>query len=92
VQAPGQVTGLVATPGSRSVTLRWVAPAATGGAPITGYIVLVGRNSRQVSGTSTTITGLTPGATHVFRVRAVNGAGLQSNPMALPSVTVVPLR
>jgi hypothetical protein len=45
-----------------------------------------------VSGTSTKITGLTPGATLVVRVQAVNGAGLRSNPAALPSVTVVPLR
>jgi titin len=79
---PGVPSGLRATPGVRTVTLAWNAPA-TGGAPITDYVI-----QRSTNGTTWTtvadgvsvartyaVTGLTSGVTYRFRVAAKNAAG-----------------
>jgi hypothetical protein len=63
-----------------SVTVSWTAPADNGGSPITGYQVGYGTSSTTpstiVSGTSPKIiTGLTPGTTYFFWVRAINAIG-----------------
>ena len=42
VTAPGAPTGLTATPGNGRVTLSWTAPAADGGAGISGYLIYQG--------------------------------------------------
>jgi hypothetical protein len=58
----------------------WTAPSDNGGSSITGYEVGYGTSSTApttiVSGTSPkTITGLTPGTTYFFWVRAINAIG-----------------
>lgn len=63
-----------------SVTVTWTAPADNGGSPITGYEVGYGTNSTTPSTIITAtspkaITGLTPGTTYFFWVRAINAVG-----------------
>lgn len=75
--APGKPTLSAITP--TSVTVSWTAPD-DGGSPITGYQVGYGVSSTPadtiVSATSPkVITGLTPGTTYFFWVRAINAVG-----------------
>ncbi len=85
VTAPGVPGGLSATPGNGRVSLSWTAPASSGGAAISGYVIYQGtspgggspRPGGPVKGTSYTVTGLTNGITYYFKVAAVNGAGHQ---------------
>ena len=84
VTVPGAPVGLTATPGKSKVTLTWAAPAS-GGAPITGYIIYKGTspggetgpavNASPVTATSYTVTSLVNGTTYYFEVFAVNAAG-----------------
>jgi predicted phage tail protein len=84
VTAPGAPGGLTATGGHGQVMLTWTAPASTGGAAISGYIIYRGTspggesaspvNSTPLHGTSDTMTGLTSGTTYYFKVAAVNAA------------------
>lgn len=91
--APGAVT---ATAGTASATVRWTAPTSDGGAPVESYAVEVSTAAgvvQTVTGlpadaTSATITKLTNGTAHVFRVRAVNAAGQSAASAA--SASVVP--
>ncbi len=79
---PGQVTGLVATPGDGQVALVWTAPG-DGGSALTDYVVerRTGGGAFTVlaDGTGTaasyTDTGLTNGVAHDYRVSAVNAEG-----------------
>jgi hypothetical protein len=89
---PGQVTGLSASPASRSVRLTWNAPDFDGGAPITSYTA-VGRVNGQTDSfvcTSTTtscvLTGLSNGTTYSIKVYAENlvGAGPTRSVSATP--------
>ena len=89
--APAQATTLDATPpttpsnlaatatGTTTVGLTWAASAD----PETGVAsYLVFRNGSQIGSTSQTTyqdTGLSPSTTYDYRVRAVNGDGLESN-------------
>jgi len=91
--APGQVTGLAATPSSiTSVALAWNAPAG-GGAAAT-YTVqyrVVGAGAWSTFGgavitTATTVTGLASNTAYEFRVTAVNAAG-SGTPSATASAT-----
>ena len=100
---PSAVRSLTATPGNRSVVLRWAAPASNGGAAISDYVVQ--RSANGTSGWVTindgvrttpsyTVTGLTNGARYYFRVLAKNaaGTGASSNvvnqvPRTVPSAT-----
>ncbi|NUP88896.1 MAG: family 10 glycosylhydrolase [Candidatus Sumerlaeia bacterium] len=86
--------------GSGGVTLAWNAPPSNSGNnllgdPATGYRVYRSTNGRgfdngtAVSGTSTTIPGLTPGTTHYFRVSATNAGG-ESFPTETLAVRVRP--
>jgi fibronectin type 3 domain-containing protein len=78
VTAPGAPTGLAASAGNAQVTLSWKAPGSDGGAAITGYRVYQGTGSKpvaSVTGTGTTVKGLTNGTTYSFKVTAVNQAG-----------------
>ena len=99
VTAPLAPTGVVATPGSTSVALSWTAPA-NGGSAITGYNVYEGTtpggesttpvNGTLITGTTTTVTGLTNATTYYFTVKAVNAVGpspASSEVFAIPSVT-----
>ena len=70
-QAPNNIT-------HNSATLRWTAP--TTGAPFTNYQVewrctARGTQTRTVTTTTTAVTGLRPGASTEFRVRAQNAGG-----------------
>ena len=93
--APGAPTIGVATPGANQITLGFVAPANTGGSPITGYNASCtpsGVGSNPVS--PITITGLTNGQTYTCTVTATNAAALTSAPsgsvMVTPTETKVP--
>lgn len=92
VGAPGAPTGVTSTPdllnGARA-NVHWTAPSTNGGAAITGYLVTpyvngVAKPTRKFVGSTTTQTvnvqGLTPGATFVFKIAAINtrGSGPQS--------------
>ncbi|WNO71983.1 glycoside hydrolase family 18 protein [Streptomyces sp. AM8-1-1] len=72
VQLPAAPTGLTAgSPGSTSVPLSW---SPVSGA--TGYNVYRGgAKVTSVTGTSATVTGLSPSTTYSFQVTATNSAG-----------------
>jgi fibronectin type 3 domain-containing protein len=90
--------GLTATPGNAQVQLSWTAPASDGGSRITGYKlyratapgVQASAVITSVTGTSTTVTGLSNGSTYYFRVAAINAAGNQSP--SSPEVSAKPGR
>ncbi|MFB1045558.1 glycosyl hydrolase family 18 protein [Streptomyces chrestomyceticus] len=78
--APGtpQVTGTTA----RSVTLSWPA-ASPGDHPVTSYEVLSeGRPVATVTGTTATVTGLSPATRYTFAVRAKDKRGNTGPPSA----------
>ena len=84
------VLNLEAQPGDTEATLRWDAPAQTGGQPVLRYEVSRdGGVTWTDVGTATTYraTGLTNGTSYTFEVRAVtvNGEG------AADSVDVTPI-
>ncbi len=80
--APGQVTGLGATPGNGQAVLAWTAPA-NGGSAITDYVVEFRTGAAAFAvfsdgvstATGATVTGLTNGTAYDFRVSAVNAVG-----------------
>lgn len=106
-KVPGAPTGLSAgTTTPSSVALSWTAPADNGGASITGYQVQYATDSGFTTGVGTqtftgtsnqTVTGLTPGPTYWFRVRAQNSRGYGaysssvSKTPALPAPTLTGL-
>ena len=77
--APGQVTGVTASPAFKGATVSWSTP--TGGPPasytITPYVngVAQGTVSVNAPANAATITGLTAGTTYTFTVQATNGSG-----------------
>lgn len=98
---PSAPTNLTGVAGDRKVTVSFVAPAQTGGAPITGYqYSLDGGVSWASAGTAASpviITGLINTATYFIRLRAVNsvGPGPSSAPLgislpAVPTATPTP--
>jgi len=81
---PGVPTAVVSSPDNGQVSLQWVAPAATGGAAITDYVVQYSSNAGATwttfadgmsTAASVVVTGLSNGTGYVFRVAAVNAAG-----------------
>ncbi len=82
----GAPTGIAGTRGDRSVALTWTAPASNGGAAVSAYAVQYSSNSGTTwltattnsgsSAASYTVTLLTVGTVYVFRVAAVNAAGI----------------
>ncbi len=94
IATPSVPRSVTATPGGYAVTVRWTAPASTGGAPIQAYTIVYAPTggtwtSINVSASTRarTITGLRSGATYYFRVAAGNAAGLSAY---TPSVKAVP--
>jgi len=78
---PSAPQSLAVIVGDTQVSVSWAAPADNGGTAITGYYVQYATNSAfttgvssliSVSGTSTTVTGLTNGTPYWFRVGARN--------------------
>lgn len=98
MNVPGAPTGLAVTPGVGQATLNWTAPSSNGGDAITHYELqysLASNFSAPTTlnvgtDTSETVTGLTPGSTYYFRVRAVNdvGAGGWSNTVSTLTASV----
>src|SRR2546426_1007593 len=97
---PRAPTGLTSTASlSSQINLSWTAPTKNGGSPITNYKIYKSTSSVTKTGyvnvgnvNSYTNTGLTPGVTYFYKVRAVNSAGLSplsneasATPPALPS-------
>jgi hypothetical protein len=87
---PGAPTGVSAIPGDSQATVSWSAPAS-GGNPITGYIVTVvqtGVSAGPFTGTTGVVTGLTNGTSYTFTVFAINEIG--NGPASAPSAPVTP--
>ena len=84
--------------GAKGVTVTWTAPANTGGAPITGYVVAYGGKRFWFGGKAVwvrgstrklTFTSLEAGGRYHFKVRALNklGAGAWSAPSSMVQVS-----
>jgi hypothetical protein len=93
--APGAPTIGTAAPAEGEATIGWTAPASTGGSPIIGYELTPYRNgvaqpvvTLGAGVTSTTVTGLTNGLAHTFKVAAVNAVG--TGPQSAASNAVTP--
>jgi hypothetical protein len=90
--APSAPTGLTATPGNGTATLSWSPPSSAGSSPVDDYFIAGGTSpsaediTDNVTGHTTTISGLTNGTTYYFRVYAQNLHG----PGAPATVKVTP--
>ncbi|MBV8929958.1 MAG: fibronectin type III domain-containing protein [Mycobacteriaceae bacterium] len=85
-QAP---TGVTAAPGDAKVTVSWTAPADTGGATVTHYVVTANPGNHQATTadgltTQAVVTGLTNGTAYSITVLAQNvaGDGASSSPVS----------
>ena len=97
ITVPEAPTGLTVTVANGKAALTWAAPASTGGARVTGYLIYEGTSpgaesgplvgGQPVAATRATVPGLTSGTTYYFTVVAVNAAGL-SRPSGEASATV----
>ncbi|MCU1483280.1 MAG: hypothetical protein JWN67_26 [Actinomycetia bacterium] len=89
---PAAPTGVVATAGDRSASVRWTAPSANGSV-ITTYVVTAtpGGRTASVGGslTTATVTGLTNGTSYTFKVTATNAKG--TGPASSASNAIRPL-
>ena len=92
--APGAPGGVAAVAtGATTAVLHWTAPADDGGSPVTGYVVSgPGMATATVAAgtTSSSIGGLTSGATYVLGVRAVNAHGTGYEATSTYRAPVVP--
>jgi hypothetical protein len=88
---PAAPTGVTATPGDRSAQVFWTA-SAPNGSPITGYTITAspGGATVTVPGDQTmgTVSGLTPGTSFTFTVKATSALG--TSPASAPSNAVIP--
>ncbi len=103
VSAPAAPVGVSARAGSAAVAIGWTAPSATGGLPLTGYLLQVstdsgatwtpvGTGALSASVTSYTATGLTNGLAYEFRVAAENSLGVSPYVASAPVIpSTVPL-
>jgi uncharacterized repeat protein (TIGR01451 family) len=90
---PGAPTGVVASPGNKSATIAWTAPANNGGSPIISYTVTSTPGSLTVtvpaSQTGLNFTGLSTGTTYSFTVHATNSTGNSSESLPSNAVTII---
>jgi hypothetical protein len=93
---PGAPIEVSSVAGNAQVILTWSAPANNGGASITDYAIQYSSNSGATwttftdsvsTATTATVTGLTNGSAHTFRVAAVNGIGTGAYSTASAAVT-----
>lgn len=84
------------SPAAGSMTVTWTAPADNGGSAITGYRVQVATNSSFSIGLvtqdlgvvlTTTITGLTAGATYYYRIFAKNAVSTATSTTGVQTTT-----
>jgi fibronectin type 3 domain-containing protein len=83
--APGAPGNVIAQPGRSRVIVMWTAPATTGGAKVSGYLVYAGtrpggESSTPVSpalihDTATAVMGLSSSTKYYFKVAAVDSTG-----------------
>lgn len=81
--------------GTSGMTVSWSAPSDAGGTPVTHYLLDRATNSAfssnlvttNLSGTSLGVTGLNPGTTYYWRVRAVNATGTSGNSSSASQAT-----
>lgn len=95
IQAPGAPTLNSATNGVGGSTLSWSIPSYNGGAPILRYEYQLDSGTWVdigTSGTSASISGLTPGQSYSVKIRAVNssGAGAESGSRSFTPQKPVP--
>ena len=74
-QAPTAPRDPWAQVATRAVTVSWAAPLDDGGRAVTTYLVTTEGGSCQTTGTSCTLTGLTPGGQYTVSVVARNAIG-----------------
>ncbi|MFD5215737.1 fibronectin type III domain-containing protein, partial [Microbacterium sp. NPDC058345] len=87
---PGAPTRVVATAGDRQAAVSWTAPAANGGATVSGYTVTAQPGGKTVStsgATEAVVTGLTNGDSYTFTVVARNSIGSSAASAASSAVT-----
>jgi titin len=93
--APGQLRALEIS--QTSLTLAWSLPALNGGAPITDYQVEVSANGgstwkvvphEAANNLSIQVTGLPSGTNRLFRVAAVNAAGVGAYSTQISATTL----
>lgn len=97
IEAPGQAgrpSLTINSNDSTAVDIEWAAPDDDGGTSITGYRIEYWRadipssvSTADVTGTQTTISGLTAGARYVFRVAAKNSVTTAASTYAAFSST-----
>jgi hypothetical protein len=96
---PAAPTGVTATAGNTQASVSWTAPSSNGGSVITSYTVTpyIGNTAQPastVSGSPTTVSGLTNNLTYTFTVSATNsvGTGAPSAPSngVTPTAPTVP--
>jgi hypothetical protein len=83
VGAPNAPTAVVATAGTNQATLRWHAPSATNGAPITAYVITPYKNgvaqaavTFNKTDTTETVKNLASGRPYRFTIAAKNSRGI----------------
>jgi subtilisin family serine protease len=98
-EPPGPPRDVTATPLPALVDLEWNEPETDNGAPITDYIVEHSVNGGSTwttvadatsTATVASVSGMSVGVAHLFRVRAVNSAGTGSPSVASSPVSVLP--
>jgi len=88
---PGPPTKVAAKPGNATATVSWTVPSATGGSPITGYIITASPGAQHVAVQNVhafTVGALHNGTGYTFTVAAVNRVG--TGPASSPSGAVIP--
>jgi hypothetical protein len=94
--APSAPYDVIAGPATGQALVSWLAPASSGGYPISGYTIVpyIGSSAQtplavnNASATSATVTGLTNGTSYTFTVTATNSVG--TSLASSPSVAVTP--
>jgi hypothetical protein len=87
--SPGAPTTVTASPGDKSATVSFTAPANNGGTAITGYAVTSSPGNITATGTASpiSVTNLVNGTLYTFTVVATNSAGNSAASTASNSVT-----